>query len=55
MIFVALAVIFGPRTAVLYTAVTLTATLVADAMGVRAGRPGVRRWAGGRGRHPFPQ
>ncbi|HSJ46967.1 MAG TPA: hypothetical protein VK923_20030 [Euzebyales bacterium] len=48
----ALALIFGPLTAVLYTAVTfagaLTAALVADAMAVRAGRQGVRRRADGR-------
>lgn len=49
LIFAALALVFGPRTAVLYTTVTfagaLTAALVADAMAVRAARQGVRHRA----------
>lgn len=46
LIFVAIAVIFGPLAAVLYTVATftgaLTAALVADVMAVRARRPDVR-------------
>lgn len=49
LIFAAIAVIFGPPTAVVYTTVTfaaaLTAALVADAMTVQADRPSVRRRA----------